>query len=138
VAAAVAACSCSRRGAGERGWMGRASAPWRCGAAIAVPNLAGAGGWGGRRSLALRWTSGSSGGGGGTGSIRFRPRGAKSSTRAGREASRGGEEALGRWNLDGVGQPRGNSSEWLGARLNALEGEEGGNERERKDLGWAL
>jgi hypothetical protein len=86
----------------------------------------------------LRWTSGSSGGGGGTGSLQFRPRGAKSSTRVGREASGGGEEALGCWNLDGVGRPRENSGERLGSRLDAREGEEGGNERERKDSGWAL
>jgi hypothetical protein len=42
-------CSRSRRGAGERGRIGHVRASWKCGGAIAVPNLAGGGAEGGRR-----------------------------------------------------------------------------------------
>jgi hypothetical protein len=49
MAAAVEACTCSRRGASERGWIRCARAPWRCGGAILVPGLAGDGVEGGRR-----------------------------------------------------------------------------------------
>jgi hypothetical protein len=101
MAAAVAVCPCSRRGASEHGGIERARASWSCGDVISIPDLAGGGAEGGCRRGG---GSGFNGGNGGTVFLRFRPRREQSSVRVGRGASRGGEEALGCWNRDGAGR----------------------------------
>jgi hypothetical protein len=80
----------TRKGGGA--WS---TASWSRGDAISVPVSAGGGAEGGRQRGG---GSGFSGGKCGTGFTRFRLWRGQSSARVGRGASRGGEEALGRWN----------------------------------------
>jgi hypothetical protein len=101
--AAATVCWCSQQGAGEHGQPKHAKAPGRSKEAIPVLNLAEEGvevgrRWSGRpRAPPVR---------GGTGSEQFRQRRAGCWTRSGQGASRGGEEAVGSWNLGGVERSR--------------------------------